>query len=288
MASDTVQEPALGHSGASSASSRYGDPSSLWQYEATALEAHASPLLSLPLELWIHIFDGKVDLSDLTKLRGICKALWRVADLLMPHVARQMVPMHADDPRTADPFFAEAVIAAHRLNVRTPFEVMIARDGNIRPPPGTWRAPSAEQEVPAGKSAAASSTAAALSERAAEDEEEALPLRAKWIIGSRRMLHLLYVQGREWMFQVCVRCNLGECVRCQQNVKAPSVLGDAWWSQVPARSDRFEPFSNAILATDAHFCELCKREEREYTRLLDVCGTAADVAHLCRPPFLSS
>ncbi len=248
---------------AASASSLFGDPSSLLEYEAAALETPTSPLLSLPLELWIHIFDGKVNVNDLLKLRAVCKALWRVSDRLMPHAARQMVPTHADDPRTDDPFFAEAVIAAHRLNVRTPFEVMIARDGSTSPPRGKWDAPAATEKIKAPASISIPSGSAARPQPAGGNRTSELPHRANWIIGSRRMLHLMHVQGRTWMFQGCRSCNRGECVRCQQIVEKPSRLRNAWWYQAPKHDRHFEYYSNAILASDARFCKPCRAVERE-------------------------
>ncbi len=221
--------------GAAQLGEQYGDPSSLAQ-----CENQASALLRTPLEIWLQIYGGKIELADLMQLRSISKTFWLVSERLMPHVARQMNPKHADDSRIDDPFFAEALIAAHRLNVRNPFEVMVARDGSLDPP--SEEAHATPPNASSGPSGDASVT---------------LPSRAQWIIGSRRLLHDLHMLGRSWMFRVCESCKIGACSSCRiQSNKIDRPIS-AWWFKTPERIAVSKHYSNAIMAYDAQFCARC-------------------------------
>ncbi len=234
---------------------RHGDPTSLSQGISTD-----SAMLRIPIEIWLQILGDKFDFNDLIPLRSASKSLWALAERLTPTFARQLHPAHADDPRISDPFFAEALIAAHRLNVASPFEIMLARDGSIA------QASSASKvNVGSGgeKGGASASTQVIVS----------LPSRADWIIGSRRLLHTAHVQGRQWMFKVCETCKIGTCSQCFKPAGAlePPVL--TWWYEPPERVAASTSFSNAIFASDALFCGGCLSLGGEWYRGLVPEGT---------------
>ncbi len=167
----------------------HGDPTSL----SSGVDL-STALLRIPLEIWLHIFEGEIKVTDLTHLRSISKTFWAVAERLMPHVAARLHPSHADDPRINDAFFAEAVIAAHRLNVRSPFEVLVSRGGDTSIASGRPLAgPNGASAITETSELADGSEIVSIAEADAIDK---LPTRADWIIGSRRMLHTIYASGR--------------------------------------------------------------------------------------------
>ncbi len=246
-----------------------------------------SPLLCLPDELWPHIFGGETPVTQLTRLRKVCKSLYRIAGQLMPLVARELHPAHAKDPRVADPLFAEALIAAHQLNVASPYQVMVARDGTIDAPPGNWetKAEEAADDASAastrkGPTAGATSAAALTSinngtltftsTAAPVSTADTLPSKQKWMIGSLRMLHLLHGRGRPWPFAVCSSCNIGTCARCRKRSNDLTLSPEIWWARAPVSCRLFtvdnKEYSNAILGKDACFCPMCTRYEGESSR----------------------
>ncbi len=212
----------------------------------------SSALLQIPLEIWLHIFDDEIKITDLTHLRSISKTFWVVAKRLMPHVAARMHPSHANDPRINDSFFAEALIAAHRLNVQSPLAVLLRRDGSLD---------SAMPDANSLLSTQGHASTASNSERRADDadaqEGVAHPTRSDWIIGSRRTLHLAQVQGHPSQFGICTSCEEGECRLC---LKCSNTLQQ----YVPSQSDRREgtrratsQHSRAIFGSDGRFCTRC-------------------------------
>ncbi len=229
-------------------------------------------LLRMPVELWTHVFDEKIEVTDLTLLRSICKPLRVVAAQLMPHVARRTLPAHAEDPRVADPFFAEALIAAHRLNVASPYQVLVARDGGIEPPrdPAAPK-PAAKESRPTTKQSKLMTKkgkpiarpAGSTSSSATSARTDAPPSRKDWIIGSRRMLQQLHVRGRAWPFGICQSCKIGACARCLQPSGKLNKLDYVWWYRYPTQREGYHPYSNAISGNDALFCNPCASAESE-------------------------
>ncbi len=219
----------------------HGDPTSL----LVGPPFH-SIWLSVPLEIWTQIFDGEIQVTDLTLLRSVSKTLWTVADRLMPFVASRAHPEHAHDPRMADSFYAEIVIAAHRLNVHTPLNVLVKRDGSC----------DTADSQSSGKAKKAS--------KAKEmQEEEKVPTRAEWIIGSRRVLHTVHANGRPWPFGVCGICKTGECRLCSNKCGKLQPVTDAWWCKESKARAAPTGWSKAIFGGDAFFCEPCKTKEGE-------------------------
>ncbi len=230
-------------------SRRHGDLTSLSQGADAA-----SAVLRVPIEIWLHIFENNIKLDDLMRLRSTSKTFWVLAERAMPKIAREMHPAHADDPRIQDSFFAEALIAAHRLNVQDPFHIMIARDGSIDPPSG-------ESHVRGG--AGAADFADQGPGQVGPTAGVSLPSRVNWIIGSRRLLHEIHVKGRAWMFALCSSCKVGTCTRCQEPSNALHPLR-LWWYRVPKQvAKKAEPYSNAIYGSDAFACLPCSKDESE-------------------------
>ncbi len=224
---------------------QHGDPTSLLVGADLS-----SALLRIPLEIWLHIFNGEIMIKDLTHLRSISKTFWAVAERLMPHVAARMHPAHANDPRIQDSFFAEALIAAHRLNVRTAADILVSRSDALEVANGERPENDIDGPADAVKELEHRSGLAAENRSAA-----AMPTRAEWIIGSRRLLHRVQAAGRSWMFGVCASCNMGACGFCHKLKTDLGQYPDRRWAQVTKSHGRY---SNAIYGTDVRFCLGCK------------------------------
>ncbi len=223
----------------------------------TSAPQRVPPSLRLPAKVWARVLSyelpvlkGSIHYLQLTRMREICRALREIADDIMPLVARKMYPQHANDPRIDDGLFAEALIASHMLNVASPFQVLVARSGGSEAAHGTWLKQTAEETV----------------KGAAANPSEVLPSRKDWIVGSRRMLHDLHAQGRDWPFDLCHECGAGTCNRCHDSSDKLVVKTDAWWYRAPSslRASSMQPYSNAIFGSDARFCEVCAVDVREW------------------------
>ncbi len=234
----------------------HGDPTSL----SIGADLN-SILLRIPLEIWLHIFDDKIEVTDLTHLRTINRTFWVVTERLMPHVAARMHPSHANDPQINDSFFAEAVIAAHRLNVQSPLDTLLRRDGSLDSalPDASWLVSQQGQHSSGPK---ADSTIASPDEKQAA----AHPTRADWSIGSRRMLHLAEARGLPAKFGLCTTCKRGDCRVClrrsgrlKQVKMHPAMVGR------PATGTSLAGFSRAIWGEDAFLCKECWYEHGEST-----------------------
>ncbi len=232
----------------------HGDPTSL----SIGADLN-SILLRIPLEIWLHIFDGEIQVTDLTHLRSISKTFWAVAEGLIPHVAARMHPSHANDPQINDSFFAEALIAAHRLNVQSPLDTLLRRDGSLDSAIQDANWLGSQQEPSSSTAPNADSTVTSAETKRAT----AHPTRADWIIGSRRMLHLAYAQGRPSKFGICRTCNSGDCRLCLSRSDTLMHFESREGEGRPATRASETLCSLAILGEDARFCRQCWAKDRE-------------------------
>ncbi len=239
----------------------HGDPTSL----SIGADLN-SILLRIPLEIWLHIFDGEIQVTDLTHLRSISKTFWAVAEGLMPHVAARMHPSHANDQQINDSFFAEALIAAHRLNVQSPLDTLLRRDSSLDSalPGASWLV------SPQGPSSSAPPNADTTVTSAETKQAATHPTRADWIIGSRRMLHLAEARGRPAKFGICTTCKSGDCRLCLKRSDRLKKIEAGAQGTRPTTRGSSALFSRAILGEDALFCKECWIKDREYAACSDL------------------
>ncbi len=215
-------------------------------------------------------------MHDVLVLRGVSHVFRDVANAILPLIARRMLSDRVKDKHIADSLYAEALIAAHKLNVSSPFKILVARDGSDkRFDPKTIDAPQSSgtthRSITRGKSKAKghslkSKQKGKAKEAPPEQPLVNLPTRAEWMVGSRRMLHTQHVNGRPWPFGLCSTCKKGTCKTCLELETDVSFPEEAWWRTSSGPRKRSEKYSNAIFAQDAMFCDGCMDEQGERCR----------------------